>query len=94
MVRKMKRLFVVWLACLGCIGLLASDSGAQMYDTGDQPPAHQTVPGKPSCGSPPPVPCGPYPYGGYMIFYPRGRYGTYLDDTRRGIQFLDISGGR
>jgi hypothetical protein len=93
MVRKMTRLVVVF-AFLGCIGLPASDSGAKMYDTGDEPRAQQTVPPNPSCGSPPPMLCGPYPYGRHMMLYPRGRYGTYLDDTRRGIQFLDISGGK
>jgi len=90
--RKMTKLVVVWLAFLGCIGLLASDCGAKMYDTGDEPPAQQATPPKAPCGSPPPVLCGPYPYGRYMGIYPR--YGTYLDDTRRGVQFLDISRGK
>ena len=89
--RTMTRSIVVLLAVLGCIGSIASDSGAKMYDTGDRPQVQQPTPPNSSCGTPPPVICGPYPYGRYRMIYPR--YGTYLDDTRRGIQFFDISGG-
>ena len=87
------RLIVACLAILGCFGLLAGDAAASMYDTGDRQPAQVTPPQDAQCGSPPPMMCGPYPYGPYVIMYPRRGYGTYLDDTRKGIQYLDISGG-
>lgn len=93
--KTMTRLLVVGLALMGCIGLLVGEVGAKMYDTPDEPPAKVTPPQKGQCGSPPPVVCYPYPFfDPYMVYYPGRGYGTYLDDTRRGIQFLDISSGK
>ena len=72
---------------------------AGMYDYGDEEPQKSAVAPSPRCGAPPPRVYGWYPpmmYGThpYGMWHPPHYWGTALDDTRRGVQYLDISGGR
>ena len=74
---------------------------AWMYDYGDSAPQQcAPAPLPPPCAAGPYGP-GPYPYGPFLyganhlygMAKPPVYWGTALDDTRRGIQFLDKSAG-
>jgi hypothetical protein len=91
--KNMAKVILVCCAFLGCLGLLSGDAAAKMYDDGGSNSMKSAAPSKAPCGTPPPMICGPYPYGPYIMVRPRGRYGTYLDDTRKGVGYFDISGG-